>query len=138
MCCCCLPYNYRIDWLIQFMHTYLKYRYFFFFISISGRIRSRNLFPAEPDPDQWKKMSDPHPFLDQYLKKKIGFWLTSTGSATLLLRLYHLVGTRYLPREDSGRWWRYSRESSSGALLSYPALKPEDSKNCNVKSKNYT
>ena len=43
------------------MPTYLKYKYIFFFISISGRIRIRNIFPAEPDPDPWKKMSDPHP-----------------------------------------------------------------------------
>ena len=48
-------------WLIisNFMPTYLKYKYSFFFISISGRIRSRirirNIFPAEPDPDPWKK-----------------------------------------------------------------------------------
>ena len=46
------------------MPTYLKYIYIFFFIPISGRIRSRirNIFPAEPDPnpDPWKKMSDPH------------------------------------------------------------------------------
>ena len=41
------------------MPTYLKYKYTFFFISISGRIR--NIFPTEPDPDPWKKMSDPHP-----------------------------------------------------------------------------
>ena len=45
------------------MPTYIKYKYIFFFISISGRIRIRNIFPAEPDPDTdpWKKMSDPHP-----------------------------------------------------------------------------
>ena len=42
------------------MPTYLKYKYIFFFISISGRIRSRIFFPAAPDP--WKKMSDPHPW----------------------------------------------------------------------------
>ena len=36
--------------------------YFFFFISISGRIRIRNIFPAEPAPDPWLKMSDPHPW----------------------------------------------------------------------------
>ena len=37
------------------MPTYLKYKYIFFFISISGRIRSRNIFPAESDPDPLKK-----------------------------------------------------------------------------------
>ena len=35
------------------MPTYLKYKYIFFFISISGRIR--NIFPAELDPDPWEK-----------------------------------------------------------------------------------
>ena len=50
------------------MPTYLKYKYIFFFISISGRIR--NIFPAEPDPDPWKKMSDPRPyFFHSYLTK---------------------------------------------------------------------
>ena len=45
------------------MPTYLNINIFFFFISISGRSRSRirNIFPAELDPDPWKKMSDPHP-----------------------------------------------------------------------------
>ena len=45
------------------MPAYLKCKYIFFFISISGRIR--NIFPAEPDPDPdpWKKMSDPHPWI---------------------------------------------------------------------------
>ena len=43
------------------MPTYLKYKYIFFFISISGRIRIRNIFRAEPDP--WKKMLDPHPWV---------------------------------------------------------------------------
>ena len=42
------------------MPTYLKYKYIFFFMSISGWIR--NIFPAEPDSDPWKKMSDPHPW----------------------------------------------------------------------------
>jgi len=37
------------------MPTYLKDKYIFFFISISGRIRILNIFPAEPDPDQGKK-----------------------------------------------------------------------------------
>ena len=54
-------------WFIisNFMPTYQRYKYIFFFISISGRIRnrSRNIFPAEPDPDPWKKMSDPHPWV---------------------------------------------------------------------------
>ena len=45
------------------MPTYLKYEYIFFFISISFRIRIRNIFPAVLDPDPWKKMSDPHPWL---------------------------------------------------------------------------
>ena len=40
------------------MPIYLKYKYMYFFISISGRIR--NIFPAEPDTDPWKKMSGPH------------------------------------------------------------------------------
>ena len=37
------------------MPNYLKYKYIFFLISISGQIR--NIFPAEtdPDPDPWKK-----------------------------------------------------------------------------------
>ena len=54
-------------WVIisNFIPTYLKYQNIFFFISISGRIRSqiwfriRNFFSAEPDPGPWKKMSDP-------------------------------------------------------------------------------
>ena len=37
--------------------TYNK-NIFFFFILISGRIQ--NIFPAEPDPDPSKKISDPH------------------------------------------------------------------------------
>ena len=45
----------------NFIPTYLKYKYIFFFISISGRIRIRNFFSAEPDPDPWKKIPDPHP-----------------------------------------------------------------------------
>ena len=61
--------NSSVKWwfiISNFMPTYLKYKYIFFFISISGRIRSRirirNIFPAEPDPDPWKKMLDPHPW----------------------------------------------------------------------------
>ena len=46
---------------IEFIPTYLKYKYIFFFISISGRIRILNILPAEPDPDPWKNMSDLHP-----------------------------------------------------------------------------
>ena len=38
---------------IEFYPTYLKYEYYFFFISISGRIR--NIFPAEPDPIRGKR-----------------------------------------------------------------------------------
>ena len=51
----------------NFIPTYLKYKYIFFFISISGRIRSRiwiriqNFFSAEPDPYPWKKIPDPYP-----------------------------------------------------------------------------
>ena len=52
------------------MPTYLKYKYIFFFISISGRIR--NFFPAEPDPDPWKKMSDPHPCINDQAKN---YWM---------------------------------------------------------------
>ena len=37
------------------MPTYLKSKYILFFISISGRIRIRNIFPAQPDPDPWEK-----------------------------------------------------------------------------------
>ena len=59
--------NSSIKWwfkISNFMPTYLKHKYIFFFISISGRIR--NIFPSkpDPDPDPWKKMSDPHPWLD--------------------------------------------------------------------------
>jgi len=52
-------------WFIisNFMPTYQKCKNIFFFISISGRIRSRNILPAEPDPDPWKRMSDPHPYI---------------------------------------------------------------------------
>ena len=36
------------------LHAYLpKIEIYFFFISISGRIR--NIFPAELDPDPWEK-----------------------------------------------------------------------------------
>ena len=49
----------------NFIPTYLKYKYIFFFVSISARIRILNLFSAEPDldPDPWKKIPDPHPWL---------------------------------------------------------------------------
>ena len=54
--------NSSIKWWViisNFIPTYLRYKYIFFFISISGRIRIwiRNIFPAEldPDPDPWKK-----------------------------------------------------------------------------------
>ena len=54
------------------MPTYLKYKYIFFFILISGRIRIRNIFPAEPDPDPRKKMSDPHPWLyEQFVRGEV-------------------------------------------------------------------
>ena len=63
--------NSSIKWwfkISNFMPTYLKHKYFFFFISISSRIRSRirNIYPSKPDlyPDPWKKMSDPHPCLE--------------------------------------------------------------------------
>ena len=48
---------------IEFYAYLPKIWIYFFFISISGRIwsRIRNIFPAEPDLDPWKKMSDPHP-----------------------------------------------------------------------------
>ena len=46
-----------------------KYIYIFFFISISGRIRIRSIFPAEADPDPWKKMSDPHPCMLYHVRK---------------------------------------------------------------------
>ena len=39
----------------NFIPTYLKYKYIFFFISISGLIRIRIFFSAELDPDPWKK-----------------------------------------------------------------------------------
>ena len=50
---------------IEFYAYLPKIWIYFFSISISGRIRSRirNIFPAEPDPDPWKKMSDPHPWI---------------------------------------------------------------------------
>ena len=55
---------------IEFYPNYLKYKYIFFFISISGRIRSRiqirNFFSAEPDTDPWKKIPDPHPWFKVY------------------------------------------------------------------------
>ena len=54
------------------MRTYLKYEYIFFFISIWGRIRIRIFF--QPDPDPWKKMSDPHPCLEEskaFIKQKV-------------------------------------------------------------------
>ena len=40
-------------------YPYLQYKYIFFLIFISGRIW--NFFSAEPDPDPWKKIPDPHP-----------------------------------------------------------------------------
>ena len=43
--------------------------FYFFFISISGRIRIRSIFPAEADPDPWKKMSDPHPCMLYHVRK---------------------------------------------------------------------
>ena len=48
-------------WLMisNFMPTYPKYEYIFFFISINGRIR---ILFSQLDPDPWKKMSDPHPW----------------------------------------------------------------------------
>ena len=52
------------------MPTYLKYKYIYFFNSISGRIR--NIFPAEPDPDPWKKMSDSHPWFGSNPRKNPG------------------------------------------------------------------
>ena len=63
--------NSSITWWViisNFIPTYLKY--IFFFISISGRIR--NIFPAEPDP--WKKMSDPHPWLYYRSPRWVVFW----------------------------------------------------------------
>ena len=57
--------NSSIKWWViisNFIPTYLKCKYIFFFISISGRIRIRNFFSAEPDPDPWKKIPDPHPW----------------------------------------------------------------------------
>ena len=53
---------------IEFMPTYLKYKYAFFFISISGQIRIFCSSEPDPDLDPWKKMSDPHPC------KKIQFY----------------------------------------------------------------
>ena len=58
--------NSSIKWWViisNFIPTYLKYKKKIFFISISGRIRIRirNFFSAEPDPDPWKKIPDPHP-----------------------------------------------------------------------------
>ena len=53
--------NSSIKWwfiISNFMPTYLRYKYIFFFISISGRIR--NFFSAEPDSDPWKKIPDLH------------------------------------------------------------------------------
>ena len=57
-------------------YTYLKYKYIFFFISISGqirsRIRSRNFFQLSRI--RRKKMSDPHPwnkhntYIDPFIK----------------------------------------------------------------------
>jgi len=51
------------------------------FISISGRIRSRsrNFFWAEPDPDPWKKIPDPHPCLKVIEKKCCGAANNFTG-----------------------------------------------------------
>ena len=49
--------------ILNFIPTYLKCKYIFFFISISGQIRIRNFFPAEPDPDPWKKnFGSDHPW----------------------------------------------------------------------------
>ena len=46
------------------MPTYLKYKYIFF-SSFRFKVGSGSVFfPAEPDPDQWKKMLDPHPWLN--------------------------------------------------------------------------
>ena len=61
-------------WLISnFMPTYLKHKYIFFFISISGRIR--NIFLAEPDP---------------YMEKNV-------GSSLLLFRQNLLMlGKKYI------------------------------------------
>ena len=56
------------------MTTYLKHKYIFVFISISGRIRG--FFPVEPDPDPWKKMSDPHPWI----------WCIFSSPATFLMK----------------------------------------------------
>ena len=72
-----LSTNSSIKWWViisNFIPTYLQYKYIFFCSSISGRIRSRirlrsririrNFFSAEPDPDPWKKIPDPHPWLN--------------------------------------------------------------------------
>ena len=44
------------------MPTYLKYKYIFFFISNSGRIRSRIQIFFQLSRIRGKKMSDPHPW----------------------------------------------------------------------------
>ena len=51
------------------MPTYLKYEYIFFIILIKGRIRIRIFF--QPDPYPWKKMSDPHPWIQTLFAVKL-------------------------------------------------------------------
>ena len=62
---------YKIDF-----YAYLpKYKYIFFFISIYYRIWSRiGIFLAEPDQEQWLKMSNPNPL------EKLSSWPSWWGS----------------------------------------------------------
>ena len=111
--------NTSIKWWViisNFIPTYLKYKNIFFFISISGRIRSRNririrnFFSAEPDPDPWKKIPDPHPWFFQCsgVSKCILQWLSRNAS------LNHQISTRCF-FEDS--FPLYAKVSSWSSLI---------------------
>ena len=109
--------NSSIKWwfiISNFIPTYLKYKYIFYFISISGliRIRNRNLFSTEPDPDPWKKMSDPHPcmtwnskFLPSLSNLICPLWCTP---AKVLDRwIIHLLSAA--PVMDAKAWLHFNR-----------------------------
>ena len=90
------------------MPTYLKHKYIFFFISISGRIR--NIFLAEPDP---------------YMEKNVGSSLLLFRQNLLMLekKLKNQLRKRINARKKGLRIYKYEKLKRKTIVFYVPFLR---------------
>ena len=128
--------NSSLNWWViisNFIPTYLKYKNIFFLISISGRIRIRNFFSAEPDPDPWKKIPDPHPWEKEtccvncphpqfYIKEYYTQYFKGENFWYVIWWIVHAEGTDdiiILDPEKSFLWWMKKMKGGGGLRSIY-------------------